>query len=128
MGKAARRRKDRRQDYLVSLSYKDAEGFDSAWELRMESWESEIRYRARQWTDGGVESHLSVFGVLDEAMAVLEKCALPIRIKYASSCYDRLCHECCIRVSGVIDRCLYRLNNMNNLVYNAKKTGRMPSK
>ena len=114
MGKAAFRRKAYRRKHLAELSRKDPKEFETAWEMRVDSWLSEIRYRAVRWTVGGSGSDRKIFDILDEAMDVLKSCAPPIRKKYASTTYDLICHECCRQLSRKVDYRLYRLSIINN--------------
>jgi hypothetical protein len=74
MGKAARRRKDYRRYFLVELSREDPGEFAAHWEMRVDSWLSEVRYLARQWARGGAEANKRIFGILDEALGILKGC------------------------------------------------------
>ncbi len=125
MGKAARRRKARRLNYLVMLSHEDPGHFEAAWEMRLSSWLSEIRDLAREWAVGGKGSKTRVFEIMEEALGILEQCEKSIYKKHAPEIYGLICHECCSQVSRVIDPRLYRLSNMDQLVYKAKKTVRV---
>ena len=122
MGKAARRRKARRLNYLVRLSHEDPGHFEAAWEMRLSSWLSEIRDLAREWAVGGKGSKTRVFEIMEEVAEILQDCN--VSKKYASEVLDMIRHECCSQVSRVVDTRLYRLSNMDQLVYKAKKTVR----
>ncbi len=121
MGKAARRRKARRMNYLVRLSYENTGHFEAAWEMRLSSWLSEVRYLAWEWAVGGEGSKTRVFEIMDEALGILGQCEKSIYEKHAPDVNELICHECCSQVSRVVDLRLYRLSNMNQLIYKAKK-------
>ncbi len=122
MGKAARRRKSRRRNYLAGLSYKDEDYFMSRLEMCVQSWVSEISVLARKWAICEYGYQRRIFTVLEEAAEILKECK--VSKKYASEVLDMIRHECCSQVSRVVDPRLYRLSNMDQLVYKAKKTVR----
>ena len=125
MGKAARHRKAHRRKYLAEISRKNPGQFDDVWEMRLDSWLSEVRFLAKEWAAGGKEAGNKIFDILDEAMAILNGCEKSVAEKYINSTYELICHECCSQVSRVIDPRLYRLSNMNSLRFIAKKTVRI---
>ena len=122
MGKAARRRKARRMNYLVRLSYDNTAYFEMAWEMRVSSWLFKIRDLARKWAICEDGYQRRIFEILEEAAEILKECN--VSKKYASEVLDMIRHECCSQVSRVVDTRLYRLSNMDQLVYKAKKTVR----
>lgn len=124
MGKAARRRKTHHRHLLVELSRTDPAEFATAWEMRLESWLTEVRHLSRCWDNGG-GSDERIFAVLDEAMAVLAECAPEIRRAYARPTHDQICHECCAAAARAIDGRLYRLSNMAALGLKARRTARV---
>ena len=123
MGKAAQRRKANRRNYLAKLSYDNPKRFESEWAARIESWLCEIRHSARKWRDGK-EDQKKIFEVLDEAMEILKECEESICKRLAPETYGLLCHECCDRVSRIVDPRLYRLSKMDQLIYKSKATRR----
>lgn len=125
MGKAAERRKAYRMKYLAKLSFDDPSRFASEWNIRLQSWLDEVRVMAKDWKAGEDRSKRRVFEVLDEANKILLQCEGSIYHKYAETTYDQICHECCAQVSRVIDPRLYRLSNMDQLLYKAKKSARV---
>lgn len=124
MGKAALRRRNRRREYLAKLSYENPKRFQLEWEIRVTSWLEEIQARSEDWENGGEKSNERIFEVLEEAMGILAQCEKSVYKRYAKETYDLLCHECCSEVSRVIDRRLYRLSNINDLIYKARRTAK----
>jgi len=119
MGRAAQRRKANRRNYLAKLSYHNPKRFEFEWEARLQSWLFEIRRSARNWKDGK-ENQKSIFEILDEAMEILKECEESICKRLTPETYGLLCHECCDRVSRVVDPRLYRLSKMDQLIYKSK--------
>ena len=124
MGKAARRRKTHHRRILVELSHTAPAEFRTAWEMRMESWLTEVHHLARCWNNGSAGDE-RIFAILDEAMAVLAECAPEIRRAFSRPTHDQICHECCAAVARVIDRRLYRLSNMAALGFKAGRSARV---
>ncbi|HED00482.1 MAG TPA: hypothetical protein ENN18_08870 [Proteobacteria bacterium] len=122
MGKTALRRKNHRREYLAKLSYENPKHFQLEWEIGVTSWLEEIQTRSKDWANGREKSNERIFEVLEEAMGILAQCEKSIYQQYATETYDLLCHECCSEVSRVIDRRLYRLSNINDLIYKARRT------
>ena len=108
MGKAAKRRRDNRKRYLVNLSNTSPECFDYQCERMIKSWLDEIRHVANTGDQ-------SVFGILDEALSILEACGKKVYSRYAYYTDSVLCDACCQSVAGIIDPRLYRLSNVLTL-------------
>lgn len=122
MGKAARRRKSRRRNYLAGLSYKDEDYFMFRLEMCVQSWVSEISVLARKWAICEYGYQRRIFTVLEEAAEILKECK--VSKEYASEVLDLLGNECCKQAAKVIDPRIYRLSNMDQFVYKAKKAAR----
>jgi hypothetical protein len=120
MGKATRTRQDCRRHYLVRLSAESTDYFAYQWERRLDSWLTEIRLTAGDWSECGKDAGKTVFSILDEAMSILEDCGSSIYEKYAPQTYKTLCDACCQYVAGAIDPKMYKLSNMRALEEMAK--------
>lgn len=106
MGKAAKRRRERRQEFLKKLSLEDHERFELEWGKRLESWSTEIRQRGQ----GGQIADLPVFRLVDYAKEILEKCGPDaVRLQHKMT-EELLKNECCRALTYQIGKEIYRIN------------------
>lgn len=106
MGKAAKRRNERRKNFLAWLAQEDPERFCSEWDFRIGSWCEEIRTSFRH---GFIEAK-PVFKILDKALDILRECGdMAMRLQFKRT-YDILSTECVRVVAGHCGNELYRLN------------------
>lgn len=110
MGKAAERRKGRREKYLAGLAEKNPERFQAEWNKRMDSWLEEVNRRAGKLVDGKGNPIPPAFEVVDTAKGVLEASGVKETAIEAHNSIDMLSSECCKEVSSRVDGRLYRLN------------------
>ena len=111
MGKATRRRKQRRQQYLGRLARQAPAKFHSEWSKRLESWAKEARRRAGQLTgeDGGPVP--AAFALVETALEELIGCGPEaVNLEYESS-KETMLDACCRAVAGAVDPRMYRLTN-----------------
>jgi hypothetical protein len=106
MGKAAERRKRRRQMFLSGLAQENPERFEYEWDKRLKSWADEIWFFAKE---GKIRAP-ALFDVADRAKKVLSDCgekAMKLQFKETK---DILENECCQALSPHIGREIYRIN------------------
>ena len=111
MGSAASQRRMKRMKYLARLAKEEPERFDVEWERRLTSWLEMIRRDAGLLMNREDAPVPPVFEVIEEALAVLERCGASVYAKYAKDTFDLLSTECCSQLAVHIDPRLYRLNN-----------------
>ena len=120
MGKASMRRKAYQKRILVELSHKSPALFEEQWEMRLESWLTDVRILAAQWREGK-EAKRRVFEILDNALEILNACEPTVAFRVMKRTYDEISHECSAAVAGVVDGRLYRLSNTNNMMQHGRK-------
>lgn len=124
MGKAAKRRNERRKNFLACLAQEDPQKFNSEWDFRLGSWLEEIRTGFRQ----GFIDAKPVFNVLDKALNLLKECGdAAMRLQSQRTC-DVLSTACVRVVAGHCGDELNRLNQkygfLNYHPKNIKENGR----
>ena len=106
MGKAAKRRRCRRQEFLRRLSMDDHERFKLEWRKRLESWSVEIQQNGR----GGKIAYPPVFKIVEHALGILEECGPEaLRLQHMMT-ENILKNECCRALSHQIGEEIYRIN------------------
>ncbi len=115
MGKAAERRKARRQQYLAALAARNPEKFREEWNKRVESWLLEVWSRAGRLRDEQGNPVPPAFEVVDAAHRLLTNCGDQETTREAYESLDVLAHECCRAVSVHVDGRLYHLNVKVNI-------------
>ena len=106
MGKAATRRKIRRQKFLSRLAQESPERFAEEWAKRIESWAGEIWCTAMD----GIINVSPVFTIVDRAKETLIECgdkAVQLQFKETT---EVLNNECCQALTPSIGRDIYRIN------------------
>jgi len=97
MGKAAERRKARRQKYMKDLAASDPDKFRKELTKRVMSWQDQIHQRAGE--DMLSKDSPSVFGIVDAAMETLRSCGRSTSAQYEAETYSVLSTECCIAIN-----------------------------
>jgi len=106
MGKAAKRRNERRRNFLARLAQEDSQRFNSEWDFRIGSWLEEIRTSFRH---GLIEAR-PVFNILDKALDLLRECGdTAMKLQFQRT-YDIISTECVRVVAGHCGSALYTLN------------------
>jgi hypothetical protein len=95
MGKAAKREKANRRRYFIRLTQNRPERFEMEWEKRLSSWLVYIEKNAGRFSDDDGNRISSIFGVVEEAMGILEACGQDKFSQYAKQTFDLLSTECC---------------------------------
>lgn len=106
MGKAAERRRIRRQQFLIKLAQENPERFEREWAKRIESWADEIWVSAK---DGKIDDP-PVFSIVDRAKEILSECgerAIKTRLQETA---DLLNNECCQALARTIGKNIYTIN------------------
>ncbi len=106
MGKAAERRRQRRQIFLSRLAQENPERFEHEWAKRIESWADEIWFMAK----GGKIDVPSVFSIVDRAKEILSECgdrAMTLQLQETAALLN---NECCQVLAINIGRNIYKLN------------------
>lgn len=111
MGKASRRRKKRRQQYLARVRKQDKDRFDAEWAKRLESWAREARRRAGRLTDEHGKPAGRAFAMVDVALKELEGCGQQAVDAHRESTMEIMNNECVQAVAAAVDKRMYRLNN-----------------
>lgn len=124
MGKATQRREKREAVRLQELAEQNPERFLKEWRTRIEHWVTEIQLRARAERDENVlpSERLRIFGVLEKAERLLDRCGDQARRLIGTETRRVLQNECCKAVAALTDRHLYRLSN-NESNYALMKSG-----
>lgn len=115
MGKAAMRRKAYQKRNLVALSHGDPELFVAQWDMRLESWLTDVRIWAAEWRDGK-EGKRRVFEILENALGILNACEPVVASRVLKRTYDEISHECSAAVARVVDGRLYHLSNAGHMM------------
>jgi len=117
MGKASRRRKERRKAYLADLAERDPERFAAEWTKRLRSWSKEVNIRLDQdaplpWmaTDGQVRDPRA-FALVEEALALLAECGQAALDREGEATREILADWCSRAVSRSVDPRMYRLSS-----------------
>lgn len=110
MGKAADRRKNRRQQFLSKLAAEDPERFEREWRKRVDSWASEICVNAKT----GEISSEPVFGIADRALETLLSCGEEAVALQFSETKQVLDGECCQGVASNAGRAIYDVSQRWN--------------
>ena len=110
MGKAAERRKDRRQKYFSALAVSRPDKFREEWEKRMDSWLHEIWKRAGRLVDEKGNPIPAAFEVIEYAKRLLMECGVKEAALENCNSVEVLIHECCKVLSHHVDRRIYHLN------------------
>lgn len=110
MGKAAERRKERRQKYFSELAVSRPEKFQEEWEKRMDSWVHEIWKRAGRLVDEKGKPIPPAFEVVEHAMRLLKECGVKKAVLKNCTSVEMLIYECCKVLSHHIDIRIYHLN------------------
>lgn len=106
MGKAAERRKKRRQIFLTRLAVENPERFETEWAKRVESWAGNIWLAAK----GGRIDVAPVFIIADRAETTLKECGeKAIELQFAETS-DILRNECSRALAPHIGHEIYKLN------------------
>lgn len=114
MGKAAKRRNERRKNFLASLAQEDPQRFNSEWDFRLGSWLEEIRTSFRH----GLIDARPVFNVIDKALNLLRECgdtAMKLQFQrthdiLSTECIRIVSIHCGSDVAGTYRNVFYRLN------------------
>ncbi len=106
MGKAAERRKLRRQIFLSKLARENPERFEHEWAKRIESWADEIWSIAK---DGKMYVP-PVFSIVDRAREILSGCGEKALEQQLKETTDVLNNECCQALAPAIGKNIYRIN------------------
>lgn len=109
MGKASRRRKKRRLEYLGRLARENPRKFQSEWAKRLASWSREANRRAGRLTGDGDASDQTAFALVDEALDVLSGCGPKAVDLEGADTKDVMTDSCCWAVAKAVDRRMYRL-------------------
>lgn len=115
MGKAANREKAKRIRYFKRLSQNRPERFEMEWEKRLSSWLAYIDKNAGRFSDDDGNRISSIFGLVDEAMGILEACGQDKFSQYAKQTFDLLSAECCRAFSIQVVPQLFRLSKWAQL-------------
>ena len=115
MGKAAAKRKLKREKYLTSLARRDPIAFEREWEKRLSSWLREIERNTGLLRNSEGNRVEPVFRHVDEALNILEACGDEIFEKYASKTYEILVNECCRQFAIKVESCLFRINTYRQM-------------
>ena len=110
MGKAADRRKERRQKYFSELAVSMPEKFQEEWEKRMDSWLHEIWKRAGRLVDEKGKPIPPAFEVAEYAKCLLKEFGVKETAIKNYNSTEMLVHECCKVLSYHVDRRIYHLN------------------
>lgn len=104
--KASERRNKSRLKYLSGLAAANPEKFDAKWNIRIESWLSEVTRHA-----GSLRADVpSVFAVVDEARKFLAEKGVKEAALGEHNSVDMLVNACCMELSSHINHKMYRLN------------------
>lgn len=105
MGKAADRRKIRRQQFLSRLAQENPERFEHEWNKRLESWVDAI------WSSKEGKINMPpVFKIVDNAENIFMKCGdKAVELQFGAT-KDLLENECCQVLAQNIGRNIYKLN------------------
>ncbi|PIV67099.1 MAG: hypothetical protein COZ31_00020 [Nitrospirae bacterium CG_4_10_14_3_um_filter_44_29] len=106
MGKAAERRRIRRQQFLTKLAQENPERFEHEWAKRVESWADEIWLIAK----GGRMDVQPVFSIVDRAKEILSECGERTTKPRLQETVDLLNNECCQALAPAIGRKIYAIN------------------
>ena len=106
MGKAAARRKQRRQIFLSRLAQDNPERFEREWAKRVDSWADEIWLIAK----GGRMDVQPVFSIVDRAKEILAECGERTMKTRHQDTVDLLNNECCQALAPAIGRKIYAIN------------------
>ena len=117
MSKAAKREKSKRRKFFKRLSSTNPHKFDREWERRLSSWLIEIERKAGKLYDDEGETIPPIFGIVDEALHILEGCGENIFNKYAKYTVGLLTTQCCMSFSKKVLPQLYRINNGRHLEF-----------
>lgn len=121
MGRAARRRKAELKRYLINLSYTNPQAFEKQWQMRVESWLSEIEIQSKKWKDGE-DSKTIIFKIMDYAINILECCEKKVASQVYKETYNELIHGCSSAVARVVYGRFYRLSNTGDLIDYSRKS------
>lgn len=110
MGKAAERRKARRQQYLSALAVSNPEKFHEEWNKRIESWLDQIQIRAGRIVDRKGTPIPRAFEVVDSARRILAECGNKASSPMMRDSVETLTHECCRALASEIDPRMYSIN------------------
>ncbi|MEA3348244.1 MAG: hypothetical protein U9Q39_04190 [Pseudomonadota bacterium] len=91
--KAARRARNKRKKYFLNLASRHPARFEDEWEKRIDSWLDRIRLDAGRIDPVNCELN-SVFGLIDEALAILAYCGNDIFERYAPATADLMLGQC----------------------------------
>ena len=110
MGKASRRRKRSRREYLARLAKTDPRQFSREWAKRINSWAIEARERASTLTADGEFTPLA-FEMVSIAMEELAACGKTAMALEGTATEEAMMVACCKALAGAADPRLYRLSN-----------------
>ncbi|MFH1531536.1 MAG: hypothetical protein ABIK09_12480 [Pseudomonadota bacterium] len=100
MGKASQRRKARRASFMTNLFFQDRKEFDSCWNGRLLQFAREAANRANNLGPGSI----SVFGVVEEALAELREYGPAPYAAWKHQTRDALETTCAHVLGQVLDR------------------------
>jgi len=104
MGKAARRRRHKRQKYLESLARNNPVKFASEWAKRLDSWSKEAARRAQRLTDRNSNRVPAAFTLVDYAMNELAACGVEAIELAREATIEIMTDSCCREVAESMDR------------------------
>ena len=110
MGKAAERRKSRREKYLAGLAKSSPDKFHAEWHKRMDSWLHEVHRRTRDLVDNEERTLPSAFGVVTIAQNALKEAGINPAALEEHNSINMLTHACICSVASLHGRELYHLN------------------
>lgn len=122
MGKAALRRRTRRQAYLSRLSRENPAKFQTEWSKRLASWSSEAKRRAGQLTDDEGVPVPPAFAVISQALNELAAYGHEAFDLEGSETEETMTDSCCRAFADAVYPRMYRLTNMRSN-YHKMKSG-----
>lgn len=109
MGKAAEKRKARRQQYLSALAVSNPEKFREEWNKRIESWLYDVWSRAGKLRDADGYRISPAFGVVDAARESLAECQNQEVVEKALELVGVLEHEAAKAIAFRVDPRMYHM-------------------